>query len=431
MSVPIGTSSSDGRRPRRPALSGVRIFAALFIYIFHLKQAHDAGVLTFSAFAHLPGPLARLIGRGYIATGFFFQLSGFLLAYVYLTPSGRLRTSPGAFLKGRFLRLYPLYLLSLLLLVPAPALLPITGSDASPAELAAGIATSLTLTQAWFPKLAIWWNAPAWALSAFAAFFAIFPTFARRTARLGPRGLVTLAAILAFGSWLPAAAYLAFDPAGDAWTATSITLGGGWLNGLRFNPLTWLPQFLSGVILGRLHAGDGERDSSGSADTRAVRPSLGDAIALGVLAFVAFCPGVPYVALRHGLLAPLSLVVIADLARGRGLLARLLAWPGFVRLSEASFSLFALQMPAGVWFCIASLRSPHGSTMQLLGMMSFTLAAAVFWAEVAQRKILDRLRVSKVGEKPNVPKPAASPGITSPPPVDFPTLVERPARLAG
>ncbi len=36
-------------RPRLPALAGVRIFAALHIYFFHLKQAHDAGLLRFPA----------------------------------------------------------------------------------------------------------------------------------------------------------------------------------------------------------------------------------------------------------------------------------------------------------------------------------------------------------------------------------------------
>jgi peptidoglycan/LPS O-acetylase OafA/YrhL len=32
------------RRPRLPALTGVRILAALRIYLFHIKQANDAGI---------------------------------------------------------------------------------------------------------------------------------------------------------------------------------------------------------------------------------------------------------------------------------------------------------------------------------------------------------------------------------------------------
>jgi hypothetical protein len=101
---------------------------------------------------------------------------------------------------------------------------------------------------------------------------------------------------------------------------------------------------------------------------------------------------VPYVPLRHGLLAPLTLFVIADLARGRGLLGRLFTRRGFGRLSEASFSLFSLQMPAGVWFCIAVLSAPRGTTAQLLGMIAGTLLLSVVWAEAVQRSLIERLR---------------------------------------
>ena len=115
------------RRPRLPALAGVRIFAALHIYFFHVKQAHDSGLLSFSAISALPAPLASLVGRGHVSTGLFFQLSGFLLAYAYLDSSGRPKTTDWTFWRGRFVRLYPLYFLSLLLLVPAPTALAVHG----------------------------------------------------------------------------------------------------------------------------------------------------------------------------------------------------------------------------------------------------------------------------------------------------------------
>ncbi len=316
----------DGsRRPRLPALAGVRIFAALHIYFFHLKQAHDAGLLRFSAISALPAPLASLIGRGHVSTGLFFQLSGFLLAYAYLDSSGRPKTTDWTFWRGRFVRLYPLYFLSLLLLVPAPALLPFTAKHPSTAEVAGGVLSSLTLTQAWFPAFALWWNAPAWALSAFAAFYAIFPAFSRWTAGLGQRGLKGLIIALTLLSWVPAGAYLLVNPAGDGWTATSITLGGPWLMALRFNPLSWLPQFLAGVVLGRLFGMRVDRGEIEPGKRARLWPSADDALALGILLFLAFARQVPYVPLRHGLLAPLALLVINDLAHGRGLLARLLS----------------------------------------------------------------------------------------------------------
>jgi len=380
------------KRPRLEALAGVRIFAAVHIYLFHIKQAHDAGLLTFSALSALPAPIANLIGRGYISTGLFFELSGFLMAYAYLDSSGRLKTSDRAFWKSRFIRLYPLYFLSLLLLIPAPALLPFTARHPTPLEVVGGVTTSLTLTQAWFPAFALFWNAPAWALSAFASFYAVFPAFGRGMANLGPLGLRRLVIVLAAVSWLPALAYLLVDPAGDAWTATSITLGTSWLNALRFSPLTWLPQFLAGVALGRWFGLTVDRQGGQAVPRQHGGISGGDAVALGILVFLAFVPRVLYVPLRHGLLAPLMLVVIDDLARGRGWLARFLAWPGFGQLSEASFSLFALQMPAGIWFCVATLSSSSGTTAHLLAMIAWTIGLAVVWGAFVQRPMLERLR---------------------------------------
>jgi len=193
-------------------------------------------------------------------------------------------------------------------------------------------------------------------------------------------------------SWVPAGAYLLLNPAGDGWTATSITLGGPWLMALRFNPLSWLPQFLAGVVLGRLFGLRVDRGEIEPVSRARFRPSAGDALALGIVLFLAFARQVPYVPLRHGLLAPLALLVINDLAHGRGLLARLLSWPGFGRLSEASFSLFALQMPAGVWFCVAILATAVGTSAQLIAMIAWTLDLAVIWSELVQRPMIERLR---------------------------------------
>jgi peptidoglycan/LPS O-acetylase OafA/YrhL len=370
------------------ALAGLRVVVALQIYFFHLMQAHQAGLLTFGLIEALPAPLARLIGRGFVATGLFFQLSGLLLAYVYLDSAGNPRTDDRSFWRGRFIRLYPLYFLSLILLIPAPALLPITAKPASAASLLGMFATNISLIQAWFPSFAIAWNAPAWALSAFAFFYLVFPYFARATAGWSERALRQLLGGLVLVSVAPAIAYALIDPAGDAWTAVPITLGGFWLNVLRFNPLVWLPQFLSGIVLGRLIAGEVERDEIRRED--APRKSLvaGDVLTVGLSLFLAFVPGFPYVFLRHGILVPVTLLILADLARGRGFLARLLSWRGFERVAEASFGLFALQMPAGVWFAIAALGSSRGTTLQFVGMVLSTFLSALIWTEFAQRPLL-------------------------------------------
>jgi peptidoglycan/LPS O-acetylase OafA/YrhL len=274
--------------------------------------------------------------------------------------------------------------------------LPFTAKNPTPLEIAVGVSTSLTLIQAWFPTYALWWNAPAWALSAFAAFYAVFPWYGRLISGLGERGLKRLVVAMATLSWVPPGAYVLLDSTGDAWTANSITPGGFWLNALRFNPLTWAPQFLAGVAFGRLFGL--LVDQGGVKSNEPPRVSGGDLVALAMILFLASTPRIPYVLLRHGLLTPLTLLVIADLARGRGLLARAFSWRVFAFLSEASFSLFALQMPAGLWFCVAMLRSPNGTSTQFVGLIAWTLGLSMLWAEVIQRPMIKRLRRGRAAQ---------------------------------
>lgn len=94
------------------ALTSLRYLAALWVVAYHLWPTN----------ATLPGPLETLRARGWMGVPFFFLLSGFILAYVYhdrpLDRDGRRR-----FWWARIARIYPLYLLSLLIYAPILVLL--------------------------------------------------------------------------------------------------------------------------------------------------------------------------------------------------------------------------------------------------------------------------------------------------------------------
>jgi peptidoglycan/LPS O-acetylase OafA/YrhL len=81
--------SADGRFM---ALDGLRGVAALVVLILHISS------------------LRHLVFHGYIAVDLFFIMSGFVVAHAY---EGRLRAgwSPGAFIRARIVRLWPLYML--------------------------------------------------------------------------------------------------------------------------------------------------------------------------------------------------------------------------------------------------------------------------------------------------------------------------------
>ena len=84
---------------------------------------------SFRLFSQLSVPFTNVISRGFVSTGFFFQLSGFLLAYAYLKPTGRPQLSAVSFWKGRFVRLYPLYFVSLVMLAPCTGALAVHGQE--------------------------------------------------------------------------------------------------------------------------------------------------------------------------------------------------------------------------------------------------------------------------------------------------------------
>ncbi len=91
------------------ALNGLRFLAALAVVIFHYAP-------RVGGYARLPEILKNLIEEGPAAVGFFFILSGFVLAHRHL--NGGPRVQAADFYWARFARLYPAYLLAFLLFLP-------------------------------------------------------------------------------------------------------------------------------------------------------------------------------------------------------------------------------------------------------------------------------------------------------------------------
>lgn len=362
------------RRPELPALNGLRFVAALHIYLFHIVQAHVAGVMRFPILDKAPDVLLAPFKHGYISTGLFFALSGFLLTYVYVDDDGRLRKSPFEFIYARLSRLYPLYLASLIALAPAALLLPFETPAAPSGNTPWGLLAVLTLSQSWHPSTALSANAPAWAMSAIIPCYAAFPWIVSMIARLSRGGIVVALGFLALLSIAPAGLYLWFNPENNAWSATPYDLGGAWLTTLRFHPLVWFPQFVAGAALGRLRLlTKSSRPAPSNPSWFAV--SDGAWIAFAVLA--TWADHVPYVLLRHGLLLVVDLLIIWDLSHNRGLAARLLGNPIVRRGSEAALPLFVLQLPIGAWFAIIALRGSSGDGWELAAMILVTVGLSL------------------------------------------------------
>jgi len=142
-----------GAKTRLDRLTSLRAAAALGVFMVHLSQL-DVWRLP-----------ANLSSEGYVGVGFFFILSGFIL--VIAAPAN---DSPRAFYRRRFARIYPAYLVMVLVALVVPV---VTGSR-GPLE----VLTSVSLTQSWVPasnSIVYGVNAVSWSLSSEAGFYAVLP----------------------------------------------------------------------------------------------------------------------------------------------------------------------------------------------------------------------------------------------------------------
>jgi peptidoglycan/LPS O-acetylase OafA/YrhL len=204
-----------------------------------------------------------------------------------------------------------------------------------PLAVASAVATA-TLTQAWIAPLVPIWSWPTWALSAIVFLYLIMPWLMRALARLTRTQQMTLLAAMPLISLAPTLMFLQFFPDGaEGRQNWSIFIGS--------TPLFWVPHFAAGMLLSRIcriNRFETEWQSQPKGWF-----SMGDAALVALVAVSLMEPHeLPWLyILRHGLLMPLYLIVIRELALGRGLSARFFSLPGMNFLGQLSFSIFIWQ----------------------------------------------------------------------------------------
>jgi len=311
-----------GRKPPLPALTGLRTLLAITILLFHFTPAGLAWA------AHPSITLYPLIDIGYVFVSFFFLISGFILSYNYGGRPERLNAVD--FWMARLSRLYPVYLLTMVISIP----MLMTEWAVRPRDQfwEGAIATPL-LVQGFFPHLATFWNTVSWTLSCEVMLYLLFPLLLRIR---WPRGWGKLAAMVA-GLWLlglvPHTLYLVLNPDHFAHLADRYS-DGLWINTLKYTPLPYLCTFLAGLTLGRLH-------EALQLDARA-RATLGFA-GFAAVWFVAYhwTEHLPYVLVHGGLLTPLFAAIILGLS-GPSPLASLFAWRPLVEVGASTYALYLL-----------------------------------------------------------------------------------------
>jgi len=356
------------RRRELPSLTGIRFYAALFVYLAHIRA-----IPGMKAFIGAPW----LIDAGHIGVSFFFVLSGFILTYNYadLFRDGVSARDYGRFVWDRLTKMYPVHFLATLVVLPISILSPRLQIDwwAVPVHLA--------LLQCLWPSTApSFWeqlNVPSWSISCEWFFYVLAPVtmflaFGRR------RRWIALAGMAAYLCGLGIVLWQSDDSARDYFLT-------------HFAP-TRFAEFMVGVFLARFFL---------SSSTATLARFSNWLLALGIVLVVAaelFRRDVAGPLPSRLLCAPGIGLFIMGLAAGRGRLAVHLSRPTVNRLGVATFALYLIHEPLiralkGVCLYLGwSVGSWPAALAVTLGMFAVVQTAALLVCFVYELPLQSRLR---------------------------------------
>lgn len=376
-------AAAPERKPPLPGLTGVRTFLALGIMLFHFTPPHATYIRP-------------IIEAGFTYISFFLLISGFVLAYNYAHRADTLK--PGHFYAARLSRLYPVYLLSLLV-----SFVMLRGEwlVRPHAEFFRGLLLTPFLLQGWSPTLATFWNVVAWTLATEAMLYLSFPYLIRM--RWWPQDAKKLLLLFgAFWLWelvLPSL-YMLLNPDGlqniDRYSSAY------WLRALKYTPLPFLPIFLAGIALGRFHA------AVEVSDRTKLWLALGAMVAVLCIFYFAV-PHLPYVLLHGGLITPLFGTLVFGLT-GTHWISRALAWGPIGAFGRASLCLYLLHF--NTWIVLHTFHIPerlhvaqYDPWFSYAIMLLFAYAAFRFVEKPVQNFLLTRY----VYKTPRAPVQASAP----------------------
>src|ERR1700722_810770 len=303
------------RQPPLPALTGIRTLLALAIILFHFTPPHL-------------GILFPFVDNAYVFVGVFFLISGYVLTYNYADRAATLVKRE--FWLARFSRLYPVYLLVLVL---SFRMLQNEWQARSHLEFWQGIILTPFVLQGWSPSVATFWNTVAWTLSCEVVLYAAFPFLIRAPWPKKPLHLV----FILLGLWIiglvPHSLYLLLNPdhivgTVDRYSSTQL------LRFLKYTPLPYACTFLIGVTLGKLQLALRITPRQRLAVTVVSLATVG-------LFFYTVVLRTPYLLMHGGLLTPLFAALVRGLG-GPHFLSALFSWRPLLLVGESSYCLYPI-----------------------------------------------------------------------------------------
>jgi len=296
-----------------------RFIAALTVVFFHYGQSVFPANIPFLFENVIAGP---------IAVGYFYVLSGFIMAIAYYQPEQKNQKviNKKRYWLARFARIYPVYLLALLLIVAAK----FKGLTENWQELP----LHLALLQSWIPGYPITLNTPGWSLSVEAFFYLCFPFLLIWVYKLGTKSLAIFTVVL----WLTTQFILLTQLNSNEYAPKSLLH-----DFIYYNPLMHLNSFIAGLLCGIYLKRNPNTNKSSN--------TLWLILSFGLIFLLIWArPHLEVLlgiklAFTNGLLAPVFLLFIVLLAKHKGIITKVFSASWLILLGEASYSLYILQKP--------------------------------------------------------------------------------------
>jgi peptidoglycan/LPS O-acetylase OafA/YrhL len=323
---------------RLDQLTFTRFFAILLVLIYH-----DATGPYFKIFDRFP--FSALMFSGPVTVCYLYVLSGFVMSLVYHRPAEKFKFLD--YWSTRFIRIYPLYILSFLLTCYY-YLDGITG--VKPQK----ILTNIFVLQAWWPGYAQSFNYAAWSLTVEFFFYALFPFFTIWAYRQSTKRIIVVSLLI--------------------WTFNQVVHYVLWdlyfpqlENFVVYFPVFHLSSFIMGVVGGIWYLRVGQ---SQTLAPRTIWLTLAGSVSF-ISIFVIVSSIYPAVfphglQLLSGLLAPVLVVATLSLSLDRTRLSDFLSRPIFVNFGEISYAVYIFHVPV-IWIYQRAIDS-----------MGFTNPKAVF-----------------------------------------------------
>jgi peptidoglycan/LPS O-acetylase OafA/YrhL len=289
-------------------LTFTRFIAALLIVIFH----YGLDIFPFNL-------NRQMFSGANVGVSYFFVLSGFVMIIAYYKKQ---RISAFEYLRNRFARIYPLYMLALLLFIGYR----LVGTNAP--ILIDEVLLSSFMIQSWIPGKALLLNFPGWSLSVELFFYISFPILFNLFYRKFGLKQLLIPCILFFVLSQVVFIYGYYSPFYTGFKSVSHDL-------LFYFPVMHLNEFILGNIAGLYLVN--KKDWKAQNNSIYILLSI---IACGVL--LTFSNAMIF---HNGLLSVIFLPLILWIATDNSWIAKISQKRFFVYLGEISYGVYILQIP--------------------------------------------------------------------------------------